>query len=282
MMGGPQSFLKAMASPAARITLTTMRIHVRQQGFVAREPILPAHLMVVVETGRLHVRSQGRSCILESGDALWLPPGADKQFHCDAGEPSLKQWNLRFDLRRGNRPVKWAPLPQHRQAAWELIDLFGLLRQIFEQGHPYQELRTRALLMAVVTGFLSMQAASDRQPFEPHLQRRLEQVIAEQLHAGLRVSDLARAVGLSQDYFARLFHAAYGCAPRTYLVRQRMRDAANLLTDTAMPVSAVGREVGVDNPSLFCRQFQDVMGQTPRAYRRTHGAGGIMVEHDRP
>ena len=80
-------------------------------------------------------------------------------------------------------------------------------------------------------------------------------------------AQLARAAGLAPDYFARRFRAPYGCAPRTWLVRERMRRAARLLRDGSPAVAAVAAAVGCDDPARFCRQFRAVHGVSPSRWR---------------
>ncbi len=60
---------------------------------------------------------------------------------------------------------------------------------------------------------------------------RLCRLVRERIADQLAPDDLARAVGLSGDYFARLFRASFGVSPRQWLADERIRAAARLLHD---------------------------------------------------
>src|SRR5690606_6844081 len=81
-------------------------------------------------------------------------------------------------------------------------------------------------------------------------------------------AQLAKQLRLSHDYFARRFAATFGMSPRSWLVQQRVSHGAYRLVDTNLTISEVAAELGYDDPFLFSRQFKQVMGQSPRDYRR--------------
>jgi AraC-like DNA-binding protein len=62
--------------------------------------------------------------------------------------------------------------------------------------------------------------------------------------SGLRLEDVARAAGLSEDHFGRAFREATGETPMRYLRRIRADQSRYLLEHTTMRVEEVAREVG--------------------------------------
>jgi AraC family transcriptional regulator len=106
----------------------------------------------------------------------------------------------------------------------------------------------------------------------PAQRQRLNRFIDDHIAEAIAPADLARECELSLDYFSRIFRRTYGVAPRTWLIRERMRQAATRLVETDRTVAQVAHEFGVDNLSLFCRQFRSVMGCTPTVYRAGRGA----------
>lgn len=85
----------------------------------------------------------------------------------------------------------------------------------------------------------------------------------------LRGADLARAAGLAPAYFARRFAATVGCAPREWLVAERMRRAATLLLEHDVPIGAIADQLGYGDLFLFSRQFRRAFGVSPRGWRRS-------------
>jgi AraC-like DNA-binding protein len=65
-----------------------------------------------------------------------------------------------------------------------------------------------------------------------------------------------------------VFRRSFGVSPRRWLMQERIRLAARRLCDSTMSVSAIAQDFGYADVYPFSRQFKDVMGQSPLAYRR--------------
>ena len=78
----------------------------------------------------------------------------------------------------------------------------------------------------------------------------------------------ARRAGLSSFHFLRSFFAVLGVTPHQYLVRHRLRRAAQLLADEDRSITDVALDVGFADLSNFVRSFHRAAGVSPRAYRR--------------
>ena len=84
----------------------------------------------------------------------------------------------------------------------------------------------------------------------------------------LAVPELARAVGVSQNYLARRFRQRTGLTIPGYILRRRVERARLLLTTTTMPVKLVGARVGLPDPQHFNKTFRRVAGVSPSSLRR--------------
>ena len=85
----------------------------------------------------------------------------------------------------------------------------------------------------------------------------------------IRIDDLASACHVCPAQFRRLFKAATGQTPIHYLNRLRIQMAASLLLSTDQSTLAISQSVGYSTLSSFNRQFQAMMNQCPRDWRRT-------------
>jgi AraC-like DNA-binding protein len=82
----------------------------------------------------------------------------------------------------------------------------------------------------------------------------------------------AHAAGLSAFHFLRIFNQVLGVTPHQYLVRSRLRRAAQLLADDTRPITDIALEVGFADLSNFVRTFHRAAGMPPRAFRQAaHG-----------
>lgn len=85
----------------------------------------------------------------------------------------------------------------------------------------------------------------------------------------LSLADICERVGTSPFHFLRTFKSVVGITPHQYLVRHRVRHAANLLRDSAMPVTEIAFDSGFGDLSNFVRSFRSFFGCSPRSFRQS-------------
>lgn len=90
----------------------------------------------------------------------------------------------------------------------------------------------------------------------------------------------AREVEMSPFHFLRSFAGILGVTPHQYLLRARLRRAARLLADDALPITEVAFEVGFNDLSNFVRTFHRAAGVSPRSFRRA-AQGDRKIFQDR-
>lgn len=81
------------------------------------------------------------------------------------------------------------------------------------------------------------------------------------------IADLAREAGLSRYHFLRAFKRATGITPHQWLLRTRMRNAAERLLTCHEPITEIALDVGFDDLSNFIRSFRAEFGLSSRQYR---------------
>ena len=89
--------------------------------------------------------------------------------------------------------------------------------------------------------------------------------------SALRIRDVADAVGLSPSYLSSLFSKYVEESFTDYLVRRRMMEAQNLLSNTDLRTYEVAYQVGCDNPAYFSTMFKNFTGLTVSKYREAFG-----------
>jgi AraC family transcriptional regulator len=89
----------------------------------------------------------------------------------------------------------------------------------------------------------------------------------------IHLDQAAGRAGLSPFHFLRLFSRVLGVSPHQYLVRSRLRHAAQLLTSSEQPVTDVALDVGFADLSNFVRTFHRAAGMSPGAFRKAAKKG---------
>jgi AraC-like DNA-binding protein/DNA-binding LacI/PurR family transcriptional regulator len=86
-------------------------------------------------------------------------------------------------------------------------------------------------------------------------------------------SDLAAALGVSENYLTDLFHREMGTSLWTYLNRYRVKQAKQLLVGTELKITEIALRTGFDDPAYFSRVFRRCTGRSPRAFRKLSPSG---------
>lgn len=102
---------------------------------------------------------------------------------------------------------------------------------------------------------------------------RAREAMHDELGEALRLHTLARAAGLSEKHFRRLFERAYGETPGRYLSRARIGRAKELLARGVSVTDACMR-VGFSSLGSFSTKFSSETGRSPREFQRELRAVG--------
>ena len=87
------------------------------------------------------------------------------------------------------------------------------------------------------------------------------------------LQDLAAKVGLSTSRFRKCFAEHTGLPPHQYLLRARLRAAADRLTLTDAPIKRIATDLGLGSPAQFSKAFRTRYGMPPGAYRAAMDPG---------
>lgn len=85
-------------------------------------------------------------------------------------------------------------------------------------------------------------------------------------------ASMAGIACISTSGFHRMFRRHTRTTLVSYLTRLRIGRACSLLIASSKPISLIASEVGYTNLSLFNRQFAQVKGEAPSAFRKRHQA----------
>lgn len=96
---------------------------------------------------------------------------------------------------------------------------------------------------------------------------KLLDLIENKLHHRLVISNLCQAVGMSQNYLAKLFHEHFGLTISQYILSRRIETARALLRSTNLPVKQVALRVGIPDAQYFNKQFRRITGVSPTGLR---------------
>lgn len=179
----------------------------------------------------------------------------DHDFH----PPALAAHYVAEDDRvmRSGRPL--------REQAWLVPDHTGLPAWYRCTKLPLFDGAGRVSGLA---GILRPFAQGGQAPEEYHRLTPALRLVTSGYDRPIRVSELARACGLSVSHLQREFSRLFGMSPSDYVLRTRLLLARRMLDQTAKSVGEVAVACGFYDQSHFTKAFKAHTGLPPQAYRR--------------
>lgn len=101
----------------------------------------------------------------------------------------------------------------------------------------------------------------------PYQLRQILDYIDAHLDQEIKLERLAQLLDISQFHFSRLFKQSIGLSPYRYLMQQRVERAKHLLKTSDSLIVDIALECGFNSHSHLSKQFRQLTGITPRAYR---------------
>jgi AraC-like DNA-binding protein/DNA-binding MarR family transcriptional regulator len=98
--------------------------------------------------------------------------------------------------------------------------------------------------------------------------RKVTEYMKTHLSERVRVSDLARQVGLSASSFSRAFKVSMSTSPHKWQLSERIVAAQIMLGEGASSLAEVALATGFAEQSHFARVFKEMVGVTPGAWQR--------------
>jgi AraC family transcriptional regulator len=229
------------------------------------------HAVAYVRSGSFGLQSRGRAFELVAGSILVGHPGDEYMCthdHVHGDECLSFHLSPALVESMGDAPALWRagslpPLPE--------LMVLGELAQAAAAGQS--DLGVAEVGLLFVARALAVTSGRKPAPIDagPRDRRRAVEAalwLDAQSHEAVDLEAAAAEAGLSPFHFLRLFARVLGVTPHQYLVRSRLRRAARLLADDALPVTEIALEVGFGDLSNFVRTFHRAAGVSPRRFRQ--------------
>ncbi len=94
------------------------------------------------------------------------------------------------------------------------------------------------------------------------------QYISQHFAEPITLGQLAELEHISKSYLSRQFKRLTGQTVISYLNRQRIETAKQLLSGSTESVNEIACQVGFESPKYFYRAFRNLTGESPASFRR--------------
>jgi AraC family transcriptional regulator len=152
--------------------------------------------------------------------------------------------------------------------------LMTLLSADANGGHTTERLYTEYLAQALAVRMLYLGRRTSPPSNNGHtygLPKHVLRRVIERMRSfdsDLSLQALANVSGYSRVHFVRMFKAATGSSPHTYLLNLKLERARELLKIPSMSLIDIALDCGFSSHSHMSRLFHKFVGVTPSAYRR--------------
>src|SRR5882724_6265394 len=117
-------------------------------------------------------------------------------------------------------------------------------------------------------GELQKAARPSKGGLAPWQKRRATELLRENLHGRIRLSEIARECGLSVSHFARSFKTSFGTSTHQWLIQHRIDHAKELIAHTSISLIDIAIQSGFNDQAAFTRAFHQLVGVSPGRWRR--------------
>ena len=269
---GEKAWLELLADPATEIELDLQGLQGRYEpgpDWDTGVQWIGQHLVYFISEEQCSAVINGKRLSATVGSLSWVCPKTAFRFFHGSGEKSPVIYRFRFSVVR--RGVAYEPAGHFRfvAQAWSIFEpVRQLVLEADRPGH-FSRWRKQGLISLISIGAFEAKAVSRREMVFDDTQRMaISAYMAETVPGKQTPAGLARHLGLSHDYFSRIFRRSYGASPRTWLLRQRLAEGAMLLRESTQRVSEIAERLGYGEVYLFSRQFRQVYGVGPRGWRK--------------
>ncbi len=215
----------------------------------------PYHSISLRKSGRVFVSANGKNFISEAETITFVPLGVGYETEI------LEEGEMSFVCFVTTEPFATEPILIHPHDE-------GRFKEIFREGLSAQD----ELLSLSICYRLLAELKTELTPKSSRAPKRMlkaKEYIDEHIsEPSLKISELARATGVSEVYFRSEFKKYYFLSPREYIKSKRIELAKDLLSTGICSVSEVAMSSGFDSISYFSQEFHRLVGMTPTDYMK--------------
>ena len=222
------------------------------------------YVLHYVTSGSGHYRMNGKTFSVHSGDIFVSRAGYSTSYIADMADPFTYIW-VSFEC----KDTFAALLNQDVFSAPWAHTIFQ--RIIGANQSPSAELIICGQLFDFFAQLSALQTSLGTHK-EDYVSRAINYIQTNYAEP-VKLAEIATALGLSRNYFCRLFKKHTGLSPQAYLVAYRLEIAAKLLTELGFSQKEAAARVGYPDVYTFSRMFKRKYHIPPGEYVRLHKNG---------
>ena len=233
-----------------------------------------SYVVHIIREGKGQLEKNGKVYPVEEGQAFLIYPGEETTYSADEEDPWSYIWvgfhGLMAEevmLRAGFTPEAPVITCQNTDRLVSVMnDLLScrelnFVNDLMRTGYMYQLM---GLLAENATGETLPEREED---IEKIYVRTAVNLLVNSDDPQVRVSDVAKTIGISRGYLTRIFKNGMGVSPQEFQTQFRMEKATDLLRNTKNTIGSIAEELGYTDVLSFSKSFRNQFGMSPTAFR---------------
>jgi AraC-like DNA-binding protein len=216
-----------------------------------------------ISKGKGYLNTPHGSFKLCPGQCFILRPGEGYLANHDPKDP-LIVYAVHFDSNKRNQVFPFSHLIE------DTLFFEKLCKKLLESEESIREIWMCSILNEYTESF-------KRKVYIPTLNEertiQLKNYIKKHLHKTISLDMLAKIVFLSRNQTTRIFKIVTGETIQSYILKERISYAENLLLHSNLPIKRIAQLCGYGEQNFFSHHFKRETGTTPGLYRSTGGKG---------
>ena len=232
------------------------------------------HLHFVLEgKGRLEI--DGALYHIQKEEIFLIPKDIPMQYFADSEDPWEYIW-VTFDGAFAETYLGYAGITANHPVMTSTIPTkayIPLIEKILDTNELTfaNEIKRVGYLFEILSLLIEVQNAGKREKnqYDYSSDTYVEYAISyiNNNYHHIKVHDIANYIGINRSYLTAIFKKKLGISPQEYLVTFRLKKAAEMLTNTTMPIQDIAEKIGYENPLTFSKMFKQSYGLSPKHYR---------------
>lgn len=262
---------KKSASEQSSLTVYFCGKESCQPGHYFGPAVRPHYLIHVILEGKGIFQKSGVTYSLKKGDAFLIPPMESTYYQADQEDPWIYAW-VGFDGKSCPEILSQTVFshsfiyqnPGSNVSAF--LSCMERLLASFRESHGRQLEPLGNLLLLL--SFMQDPVLVKSRDFSDEYFKAAKEYIEHNYSYDIRISDVARHVGIDRTYLYKIFIDHENTSPKQYLLWHRLRMAAQMLCSTDYTITEIALSCGFKDAPSFCNYFKKHIGSTPRTFRK--------------
>ncbi len=239
-----------------------------------REKAIEEYVFIYCVDGRGWYSVSGRRFGVGRDQYFILPAGMVHEYGSDDSDPWTIYWiHFRGSLARFYAEDNLAPLDVKPNKESRINNRISLFEEVFHTLNRSYAIENLRYAMATFQHYLAslryLQQYRDAvvNPDAKDTVNMAMHYFEENIERHVTLKGVSEFVGISPSRLSALFKQKIGYSPLNYFILLKIKKACEILDATEMKINQVSLKLGFEDPYYFSRQFSNVMGMSPKAYR---------------